>query len=162
MRTRSSVPKYVLDTNLYVRATRDDGYNQALESFFLTCTPEIYLHSVVAMEVLSGATSQELEEKTQERFIRPLERRARIITPSHGAWKRAGGALAQLLRERKVSQNGIRRSLLNDLLIAASARDHGFILVTDNGRDFQLVEHILPLEFVPPWPDCSPTTRIGT
>lgn len=146
------MPKYVLDTNLYIRATRDDGWNQALESFFLTCTPEIYLHSVVAMEVLSGATSPELEEVAHERFIRPLERRARVITPSHDAWKRAAAALAQLLGERKVSPNGIRRSLLNDFLIAASARDHRFVLVTDNARDFQLVEHILPLEFVPPWP----------
>jgi predicted nucleic acid-binding protein len=146
------VPKYVLDTNLYVRATRDDGWNRALEGFLLAFTPEIHLHSVVAMEVLAGATSPELEERTQERFIRPLERRDRVITPSHGAWKRAAVALARLLRERKVSPNGIRRSLINDLLIAASARDHGFVLVTDNGRDFELVEGILPVEFVPPWP----------
>jgi predicted nucleic acid-binding protein len=146
------VPKYVLDTNLYVRATRDDGWNRALEGFLLAFTPEIHLHSVVAMEVLASATSPELEERTQERFIRPLERRDRVITPSHGAWKRAAVALARLLRERKVSPNGIRRSLINDLLIAASARDHGFVLVTDNGRDFELVEDILPVEFVPPWP----------
>lgn len=147
------MPKYVLDTNLYIKATRDDGWNQALERFFLTCTPAIYLHSVVAMEVLAGATSPELEDRTQERFIRPLERRGRVITPSHGAWKRAAGALTQLQREHTVSQNGIKRSLVNDLLIAASALDHGFVLVTENERDFQLVAHILPLEVVPPWPD---------
>jgi len=152
MRPRNSVQKYVLDTNLYIRATRDDGWSQALENFFLAFTPEIHLHSVVAMEVLAGATGAELEEKTQERFIRPFERRGRVFTPTHGAWKRAAAALTQLLREKKVSPNGITRSLINDLLIAASARDHGFVLVTDNKLDFELAKHILPVSFVPPWP----------
>jgi predicted nucleic acid-binding protein len=149
------VQKYVLHTNLYIRATRDDGWNQALETFFLTCTPGIYLHSAVAMEVLAGAIRPDLEEMTRERFIRPLERRGRVLTPTHEAWKRAGAALAQLLRERKVSPNGIKRSLINDLLIAASARDHGFVLVTDNEKDFELVGEVLPLSFVPPWPGCT-------
>jgi predicted nucleic acid-binding protein len=149
------VPRYVLDTNLYIRATRDDAWNQALENFLLTCTPEIYLHSVIAMEVLAGAISPDLEQKTQERFIRPLERRGWVFTPTHDAWKRAAAALTQLLRERKVSSNGIKRSLINDLLIAASARDHGFVLVTDSEQDFELVSDILPVKFVPPWPDCT-------
>lgn len=147
--------KYVLDTNLYIKATRDDGWNQALETFLLTCTPGIHLHSVVAMEVLAGASSPDLEEMTQERFIRPLERRSRVFTPTHDAWKRAAAALRHLLRERKVSPNGIRRSLINDLLIAASARDHGFVLVTDNEKDFELISEILPVSFVPPWPECT-------
>ena len=147
--------KYVLDTNLYIKATRDDGWNQALERFLLTCTPGIYLHSVVAMEVLAGAIRPELAGMAEERFLRPLERRGRVFTPTHDAWKRAAAALTWLLRERKVSPNGIKRSLVNDLLIAASARDHGFVLVTDNEQDFELVRDILPMEFVPPWPDCT-------
>jgi predicted nucleic acid-binding protein len=115
-------------------------------------TPEIHLHSVVAMEVLAGATDPRLEEKTQDRFIRPLERRGRIFTPTHDSWKRAAAALTQLLREKKVSANGIKCSLINDLLIAASARDHGFVLITDNGQDFDLVKDILPVDVVPLWP----------
>jgi predicted nucleic acid-binding protein len=147
------VPRYVVDTNLYIRATRGDASSQALETFFLGFTPEVYLHSVVALEVLAGATNSDLEERTQARFIRPFERRDRVVTPSHGAWQRAAACLAQLVRERKVSSDhGIKRSLVNDCLIAASARDYGFVLVTDNGRDFELINGILPIEFVPPWP----------
>jgi hypothetical protein len=79
------VPKYVLDTNIYLRSTRDDEWNRALEAFFLAFTAEIYLHSVVALELLAGAVNPELERSTQKRFIRPFERRDRVFTPSHGA-----------------------------------------------------------------------------
>jgi hypothetical protein len=54
---------------------------------------------------------------------------------------------------RKVSPGkGITKSLVNDCIIAASARDYGFVLVTDNQKDFALVQNSLPLAFVPPWP----------
>jgi predicted nucleic acid-binding protein len=75
------VPKYVVDTDLYVPATRDDEWSQALEAFFLGFTPDIYLHSVVAFEILAGVTSPDLERRTHERFIRPFERRDRVLTP---------------------------------------------------------------------------------
>jgi predicted nucleic acid-binding protein len=148
------LPRYVVDTNLYIRATREADSNRALETFVVAFAPEIYLHSVVALEILAGATTPGLERRTQERFIRPLERRDRVFTPSHAAWKRAASALAQLVGERKVTPGSeIRRSLVNDCLIAASARDHGFVLITDNAKDFERLKHILPMDFVPPWPD---------
>ncbi len=154
------MPKYVVDTNLYVRATRDNAWSQALERFFLAFTPDIYLHSVVALEILAGTTNPDLEQRTRERFIRPFERRDRVFTPSHGAWTRAAVGLARLVRERKVSTDrGIAKSLVHDCLIAASAPDHGFVLVTDNARDFELVRDVLPIEFVPPWP--APATTFG-
>jgi predicted nucleic acid-binding protein len=148
------MPRYVVDTNIYVRATRDEEWSNGLERFFSTFASELYLHSIVALEILAGATNPDLERRTQDRFIRPFERRGRVITPSHGACKRAGAALAQLVHERKASPGrGIKESLVNDCLIAASALDHGFILVTDNARDYGLVRDILPLVFVEPWPD---------
>jgi predicted nucleic acid-binding protein len=150
------LPRYVIDTNLYIRSTRDAESNRGLERFVVTFAPQIYLHSVVALEILAGATTPDLERRTQELFIRPLERRDRVFTPSHAAWKRAAAAIAKLVRERKVSPGmGIRRSLVNDCLIAAAARDFGYVLITDNAKDFDLISRILPMEFVPPWPDVS-------
>jgi predicted nucleic acid-binding protein len=108
---------------------------------------------VVALELLAGVTGADLARKTEERFIRPFERRGRVFTPSHAAWKRAASALARLVGERKVSPGkGITKSLVNDCIIAASAQDRGFVLVTDNRKDFALIQRVLPLEFVPPWP----------
>lgn len=152
------MPRYVLDTNVYIRATLDEEWAQALEAFTLTSAPWLWLHSVVALELLAGAANPALERRTRESFILPFERRKRVITPSHGAYTRAGAALAQLVRERRVTPGpGVTKSLVNDCLIAASARDQGFTLVTGNEKDFRLVRRILPLEFVRPWPE--PTER---
>lgn len=149
------MPKYLLDTSLYVYATRDDRWNDELDAFYWAQAPFVYLHSVVAGELLAGALHPDLERRTQERFIEPFEATRRVITPSHAAWKRAGQVVAQLVRDRKLSPNGIRRSFLNDCLIAASAREHGLVVVTDNTRDFDLIRTVLHIECVPPWPDGS-------
>ncbi len=146
---------YVVDTNLYIRATRGTEWSRQLEAFLIAFTPSVHLHSVVALEVLAGALNPDLERRTQERFIAPFERRGRVVTPGHEAYKHAAGALARLVREKKIQPDGIKRSFVNDCLIAASARDHGFTLVTDNVEDFQLISDILPIRFVPPWPDPS-------
>jgi predicted nucleic acid-binding protein len=156
------VPKYVVDTNLYIRATRDAELNQALEAFLSAFAPWVHLHSVVALELLAGAISPELERHTDARFIHPFERRGRVITPGAAAWKRAGSAVARLLREKKLSPEGIKRSFLNDCLIAASAREHGFTLVTGNSADFELIADFLPLRFVAPWPDPADGGPVGT
>jgi predicted nucleic acid-binding protein len=146
------VPRYVLDTNLYIRATRSDEWNGALEAFYAKSAPFVYLHSVVAAELLAGCASPDLERRTQAGLVAPFERRGRVISPGHGAWKRAGLIVAALVREKRLSPNGIQRSFLNDCLLAASAREHGFTLVTDNPRDFDLIRTVAPVDVVPPWP----------
>ncbi|MGH7467575.1 MAG: type II toxin-antitoxin system VapC family toxin [Longimicrobiales bacterium] len=67
------MPKYVLDTNLYIRATRDDDWNRQLAAFVTTFTPEIHLHSVVAFELLAGALTSALRRRTQRHFIEPFD-----------------------------------------------------------------------------------------
>ena len=43
-------------------------------------------------------------------------------------------------------------ALVNDCLIAASARDEDFVLITDNAADFELLSPSLPMKHVSPWP----------
>src|SRR5207244_613254 len=102
--------------------------------------------------LLAGAVHPQLEERTQNRLIAPFEATGRLITASHEAWKRAGRTIAHLVRARKLSPDGVARSFMNDCLIAASARESGFTLITENARDFQMIASVLPLVFVPPWP----------
>lgn len=145
--------RFVIDTNVYIRATRDDAVAAQLERFTLASAQDLWMHSVVALELLTGAASAELELRTRSGFLKPFEERQRIITPSHAAWSRAGSALARLLREKKMSPGpGIKRSFANDCLIAASAADDDFVLITDNVGDFELLAGILPLTHVRPWP----------
>jgi predicted nucleic acid-binding protein len=147
------VTRYVIDTNLYIRATREPAAHAELERFVLAFAPELYLHAVVALELLTGATSAELALRTRANYLAPLEERGRVITPTYEAWSRAGSALARLLREKKVSPGpGIRRSLVNDCLIAATAQEEEFVLITDNAADFELLAPVLPMKQVDPWP----------
>ena len=147
------MPKYVLDTSLYVYATRSEDWSRELQAFYQAFAPFVYLHSVVAGELLAGATSPELERRTRRHLLAPFEATGRLVTPGHDAWKRAGAVVARLVSEKRLSPNGIRRSFLNDCLIAASARDHGLVVVTDNLRDFELIRTVEPVSIASPWPD---------
>ena len=144
---------YVLDTNVYIRAIRSETGARALETFSSAFAPALHLHAVVAMELLAGATTAPLRRRTDAAFIRPFERRGRVITPGLRAWKRAGEIVAALIEARKLSREGVSRSFVNDCLLAASAREHGFVLVSENTRDFQLIATVAPFEFVAPWPE---------
>lgn len=146
------MPKYIIDTSLYIHAIRDDQRNDELQAFYWSHAPFVYLHSVVAGELLAGAVHPDLERRTQEQLIGPFEATGRVVTPGHGSWKRAGQIVARLLREKKLSPEGIRRSFLNDCMIAASAREIGFVVVSDNTKDFDLIRTVEPVDVVPPWP----------
>lgn len=143
---------YVVDSNLYIEATRSTEAAAGLEAFVAQFTPRLYLHSVVAQEVLAGATNDELRRRTQRGFLRPFESVGRVITPTHRAWKRAGEIVATLVRTGELSPGGFGRGFLNDCLLAASAREHGFVLVTRNTRDFERIATVEPLRFAAPWP----------
>ncbi|HET7234031.1 MAG TPA: type II toxin-antitoxin system VapC family toxin [Longimicrobium sp.] len=146
------MPKYILDTGLYIRATREDPWNTALEQFAWNFAPFIYLHSTVANELLAGALSTKLERRTQELFIEPFEATRRVITPTHRDWKQAGLVVPHLVRMKKLTPQGVTRSFPNDCLIAASARELGVTVITENERDFRLISTVLPVKFCPPWP----------
>jgi predicted nucleic acid-binding protein len=146
------MPKYILDSGLYIRASRDDAWNGALEAFAWNFAPFIFLHSTVASELLAGAVTPVLERRTQERFIAPFEATRRVITPTHRSWKQAAWVIAELIRLKKLSPQAVTKSFPNDCLIAASAREMGLTVVTENERDFRLISSVLPVEFCPPWP----------
>lgn len=146
------MPKYVLDTHLYIDATRSRERNRELVAFYTRHAPRAYLHSVVAAELLAGAVGPELERRTRASFLAPLEVVGRVLTPSHESWKRAGAILAALARDGHVAPGAFGRSFFNDCVIAASARERGFTLVTANLADFQRIALVEAVELVEPWP----------
>jgi predicted nucleic acid-binding protein len=147
------VRKYVLDTNIYIHAARDEAMDLALGRFVAAFTPRLYLHSVVAFELMVGSQTAALRKIRHKAYVLPFERRGRVLTPSARAWMRAGEALGELVGSKKLSPGpGITRSLVNDCLIAASASEQGFTLVTENLKDFERLAPLLPIDFVAPWP----------
>ncbi len=147
--------KYIVDTNLYIEATRNENAADQLKGFYARFLPLVHLHSVVVQELLAGAVSKELEQDTKAEFIEPFESVGRVITPTYRAWRRAGEIMARLVRSKQLSAGGFKPSFVGDCLIAASAREHGFVLVTKNTEDFELIRTVEPLAVMPPWPSAS-------
>jgi predicted nucleic acid-binding protein len=154
-----AVRKFVLDTNLYVKAFRSDQGARELEQYYRDFTPQTYLSSIVVHELLVGATSERKVREIRKNLLGPLIRAGRVITPSHSSWEQAGTAIAEMARSERRELRGIPKSLVHDFLLAASCREGGVTLVTENGADFELVRRYVRHEHVPPWPDRSQEGR---
>lgn len=144
--------KYVLDTNLYIRAFRSREGADALQQYLLTFTPNTYLSSIVLHEVLVGANTPAKAREIEDRIAEPLRRVGRVITPSHDAWRLAGTAISQFAKKEKRELRSIPKSLVNDFLLAASCRENGATLLTENSTDFERISKYVAMQFEPPWP----------
>lgn len=147
------MPRYVIDTNLYVAADRDLAWAEEVERFSTAYLPFIHFHAVVAQELLAGAIDQRREKLVDDSLIQPFERRGRVLTSSFAAWKDAGRILSQLIQRKLMSPGGFKRSFLNDCVLAASCREVGATLVTLNRDDFELIGEVMRFEFTEPWPE---------
>lgn len=145
--------RFVLDTNLYIAADRDPARAEELERFVTAFLPSITLHSVIVQELLAGAIDERREKLVLESLIEPFERRDRLITPTYATWKTAGLIMARLVQRKLLSPGGSKRSFPNDCVLAASCRENGLVLVTDNREDFALISHVHPFEVEAPWPE---------
>lgn len=144
--------KYVLDTNLYVKAFRSQEGAKELERYFAGFTPNTYLSSVVFHELLVGASTPSKARQIREDLLGPLTRAGRLITPSHTAWDQAASSIAAMARQESRELRSVPKSLVNDFLLAASCRESGATLVTDNTADFKLIRKYSKHEHVAPWP----------
>jgi predicted nucleic acid-binding protein len=146
------VIKYVLDTQLYIRANRSPDARDALERFVYRESPRMHAHAVVVRELLVGARDSRGAREIHELYAAPWERRGRIVTPSYRSWRRSGEMIAELLERQLISRGGYTASFVNDVLIAASCREAGVTLITANTADFERIREVEPSEFAAPWP----------
>ena len=144
--------KYVLDTNIFVRADRDRAWAQQLVAFYGAYLPVTFLHAVVVQELLLGSVDARRGRALYEGYVAPFEARGRVVTPSYRSWRRSGEVVAALVQRRRLSPGGFGRSFLNDVLLAVSCREAGVVLVTANVADFARIHAVEPFGFVAPWP----------
>ena len=147
--------KYALDTNIFIHASRDAGWQEELVRFHAAFAPFEVLAAVVAQELLVGARHN-VARVIQRSVLEPFERRGRLIVPSYSAWKETGTVLSALSSRGKMQWRDVSRSFVNDVLLAMSCREAGVVLVTENVRDFERIAEVRPFDFVPPWP--TPTS----
>lgn len=144
--------RFILDTNLYVYAFRNQEQAVALERFSSAFTPHCYLSSVVLHELLVGANTPAKTKQIHQEIARPFKRRRRLVTPTHRNWEESAETLARLAREEGLELRTMPKSLVHDALLAASCHESGLTLVTDNQDDFARLRRFLRFEFVAPWP----------
>ena len=103
-----------------------------------------YLSAVVMLELYAGAFSPR-DRKLVRGVVAAFDRADRILIPSATVWEDAGHVLRALQELRGYRVAG-SRSLVNDVLIALSARAIGATVVTSNARDFAAIREIRPFE----------------
>lgn len=144
--------KYVLDSNIYITAARDRAFASELIRFTEQHLPHLYLHAVVVQELYRGTVNDHARQVVDRQVVAPFEKRGRLFTPSYAAWKRSGEIVAELVKRKRVTAGGVAPSMMNDILLAASCREEGVVLVTLNERDFEKIHQVERFSYVLPWP----------
>lgn len=130
--------KVVLDTNLYV-----DWLNRGShEALFAGPGLIRYLPAVVHMELGAGATTRNAQ-RALEKLVRTYRSVGRLVVLDDQAFDAAGSALRSL---RKRGLEIRRASLVNDVLIALSARAVGATLITAD-TDYARIAAVLDFRF---------------
>lgn len=143
---------YLLDSNVYIRAFRDPAFGIELQAFHRWALPRLALSAVVATELLIGVQRADRARAVRRALVEPFRARRRLITPGWSTW-RVVARVDQTLRKRAQNRSRLeQRSFLHDMLIAATARELGATVVTDNVADFTRISHQLDFAFVQPFP----------
>lgn len=144
--------RYVLDTNVYIRAWRNPDAERELHQFSRRFVTSTHLSSVVFHELLLGATGPAMAKDLVEGLAGPFTRTRRVVVPSQRAWTRAAEVIAQMAWHDGLNRSSLPCGFVNDVLIAASCRENGLTLVTENVRDFRRIQERMQFEYVTPWP----------
>ena len=126
--------KVVLDTNLYI-GWFDRGLHEAL-----MVGPGFvrYLSAVVQMELRAGAATQSAR-RLLDQLVRAHTASGRLVSPSPAAFDEAG----LVLRALRMAGREVRRSsLVNDVLVALTARTMGATVYTADGSDFEAIRRV--------------------
>jgi predicted nucleic acid-binding protein len=148
----STTRKYVLDTQLFIDAFRDQTANQALQQFHRGFAPFEYLSVVVAQELRAGVKRTRDRKALERNVLDVFERSGRMFAPSASAWHRSGDVLSDMARKEGLEIGRVSKSFANDVLLALSCREEGCVLVTKSDRDFERIRRHVSFEFLKPWP----------
>lgn len=145
-------PKYALDTHLFIQALRDGAAKAQLNRFHDHFAPFEYLSVIVAQELRAGIRSDSDRQALEKNVIKIYERTGRSFSPSARAWHRSGDVLAAMAKQEGLELARVSKAFANDVLLAASCREAGCVLITENVRDFSRIRRFIAFEFATPWP----------
>ena len=151
--------KYSLDTNIFIDGFRSEDAQADVLAFLKRALPFTYLSAVVMQELAAGARTTEAARDVQQGLFEPFERRRRIFAPSSAAFVASGRALAGVAEREGWQLLDDNPSLLNDSLIAASCREQGITLITNDGDFKRLAPFVKGFRYAAPWPMAESAAR---
>jgi len=137
--------RLVFDTSVYIAILRDGRFAASFRERYRRDVPRTHMCSVVVQELLAGARTAR-HRRLAAALCEPFERARRIVVPTHRVWKDAGMGLSMLWNRLPAVRSRVARGLVNDALIALTARSIGAAVVTRNERDFRLIRGIRPFD----------------
>jgi predicted nucleic acid-binding protein len=134
--------RVVIDTSIYI-----DWFNAGRHEDILFQRGAVkHLSAIVLMELRAGAFST-ADRRRLRRVEAAFDSAARILVPSRSVFGEAGDTLRRLQAEQGF-QLATTRSIVNDVLIALSARSIGATVVTQNGRHYRAIQAVRPFQLV--------------
>jgi predicted nucleic acid-binding protein len=132
--------RLVIDTNVYI-----DWINTGRHETVVFRRENIkYLSAVVLMELLAGAFTAR-DRRLVHQLKTAFAKAHRVLVPMSSVYEEAGEVLRKLQQSRRYSQ-AATYGLVNDVLIALSARSIGATVVTQNERDFAAIQGVRPFK----------------
>lgn len=129
------MPTVTFDTNIFISRP-------------LVELPDSFYMSVVVLQELVIGAEDEAEVKSLNTARREYEKAGRLLVPSGEDWWLAGKVINSLQRGLKSKRGGLTPKLAaeekyritNDVLIARTAKRAGVMVVTDNTKDFEMIQ----------------------
>lgn len=129
------------DTNIYLRVFYSAEYARHHQQRFARLAPHTYLCSVVAGELYAGAHTLQTA-RLVDGLLAPYVRVQRLVFPNHNDWVDMGKVTASILQARPAYRSKLS-ALQNDILIALSAKRIGATVVSENVKDFTLLQQFV-------------------
>lgn len=119
--------------------------------------PVSFRMSVVVLQELIAGAKDDSEVKALEGVYRSYAKEDRLLVPTAGDWIIAGKVINSLQRGRKSRKSGLtpkmaaieKCRIINDVLIARTAKREGVAVVTDNLRDFEKIKKFCNVRLIP-------------
>lgn len=129
----------ILDTSVF--STYKNQIDKDIDSF--------YFSTVVLYELIAGNIDESTLQK-YESWELLFRKTGQLITPARTDWVAAAKCVRRLRHLNLINKNLSPTSLQNDALISRSAFIHKCFVVTDNIRDYSLLQKVMPkLEVIP-------------
>lgn len=130
----------VIDSSVYIPLFRSGKF--ADELLEINKKYLVRNSAVVLLELYAGASL-----KKERSLVAELEKNFGVISPTPQNWSETGKVLCRLKRTFALDSRRVR-DMVNDALIATSARSYGATVVTANLKDFQMIQEIRPFDMI--------------